>query len=168
MKKALTIAAVFFCQIAWATPPSDASIQELLDVTQTKQLLDNSMAQIDAMMQRGMQQQLAGQEISAEDQQVLDEMSQQLIALIKSEMSWKKMSPVIIDVYQQSLTQSEVDGMLDFYKTDSGRALIAKMPLIMQKTMEMMQQKAVQMSPKMREIQKVAMAKIRENNSKKQ
>jgi len=168
MKKILIIAAALFCQAAWATSPSDASIQELLEVTNTKQLLEKSMSQIDTMMQKTLQQQLAGKQVSTEDQQVLDKMSKDMAAVIKSEMSWENLSPIIIDVYQKSLDQDEVNGMLDFYKTDAGKALIAKMPVIMQNTMQLMQQKAMQMQPKIQEIQKVAMAKIKENNKETQ
>ncbi|WP_346837859.1 DUF2059 domain-containing protein [Microbulbifer sp. SAOS-129_SWC] len=165
MKKLLSILSItLFCQMASAATPSDASIQELLEVSQSKQLLERSMSQVDDMMQKTMQQQMAGKQVSAADQKVIDKMSKDMVTLIKSEMSWDNMAPVFIDVYQQSLTQEEVDGMLDFYHSKAGKALVAKMPVIMQKTMQLMQQKVMQMQPKIQKIQQVALAEIKKNN----
>nr|WP_277611070.1 DUF2059 domain-containing protein [Microbulbifer celer] len=75
------------------------------------------------------------------------------------------MEPLFTEVYQKSLTQSEVDGMLEFYKSKAGKAVVAKMPLIMQNTMTLMQQRMAGVAPKMQEIQATAMAKLQENKS---
>ncbi|MCW8127367.1 DUF2059 domain-containing protein [Microbulbifer halophilus] len=165
MKKLLiAIAASLFCPLALANAPSDDSIHELMEVTQTKQLMDRAMAQLDGMMKSSMQQALAGQEVTDEDQKILDEMRGEMTNVMKAEFSWEKMAPAFTQVYKQSLTQSEVDGMLEFYQTDAGKALIAKMPNVMQQTMQLMQQKSAAMAPKIQEIQKQAMARIQEND----
>ncbi|RYD75034.1 MAG: DUF2059 domain-containing protein, partial [Verrucomicrobiaceae bacterium] len=42
--------------------------------------------------------------------------------------------------YQKSFTQEELDGIIAFYKTPAGVALVKKMPVVMQQTMIAMQQ----------------------------
>ncbi|WP_250461199.1 DUF2059 domain-containing protein [Microbulbifer litoralis] len=165
MKKLLiAVVATIFCPLALATPPSDDSIRELMTVTETRELMDKTMAQMDNIIKASMQQALAGREISEEDQKVLDEMRGQMTSVMKEEFTWDKMAPMFTQIYKNSLTQSEVNGILDFYKTDAGKALVAKMPMIMQQTIQLMQQKTAAMAPKMQKIQQRAMARIKENN----
>ena len=66
-------------------------------------------------------------------------------AMFKEELSWKVLEPMFLKIYRESLTQYEVDGMVDFYKSDAGKALALKMPLIMQKTMQSMQERMMVM-----------------------
>lgn len=146
---------------AMAVPPSDASLKELIEITQSRQLLERSMAQMDSVMQTSMAQALQGKEVTPEMQQAMDDMRVRMVALMKQEMSWDVLEPMFIDIYQQSLTQEEVDGMLAFYKSEAGQAVIAKMPLIMQKTMQAMQQRMQVIMPKMQQIQNEALASLK-------
>ena len=166
MKKVLiALVAVLLTPLAFAAQPSDESIRELMEITDTASLLENGMNQADQMMQASIRQTLQGQDIPEKDRKVLDEMRNDMMALLKEELSWNSMEPMFIDVYQKSLSQKEVDGMLEFYKSDAGKAVVAKMPLIMQNTMTLMQQRMAAMAPKMQEIQTSAMAKLEKNKS---
>ena len=59
-------------------------------------------------------------------------------------------------IYKQSFTQKEVNGMLDFYKSEPGQAVIAKMPLVMQNTMQAMQARMNTTFPKLQKLQQDA------------
>jgi len=133
--------------------PSDASIRELLDVTQSKKLLDNSLSRIDELMRASMQQSLGDNTFTKEQQKIMDDMEVKMIALFKDEMSWDSLEPAFVDVYRKSFTQQEIDGMLKFYKSPAGQAVIAKMPLVMQNSMQMMQGKMSAMMPKLQKLQ---------------
>jgi len=164
-KVLIALVAVLLTPLAFAAQPSDESIRELMEITDTASLLENGMNQADQMMQASIRQTLQGQDIPEKDRKVLDEMRNDMMALLKEELSWNSMEPMFIDVYQKSLSQKEVDGMLEFYKSDAGKAVVAKMPLIMQNTMTLMQQRMAAMAPKMQEIQTSAMAKLEKNKS---
>jgi len=56
------------------------------------------------------------------------------------------------EIYRKSFSQSEIDGMLKFYKTPAGKAVIAKMPVVMQNTMQVMQGEMAEMVPKMQQL----------------
>ncbi|WP_295802505.1 DUF2059 domain-containing protein [uncultured Microbulbifer sp.] len=160
---ALALIATLLCPLALAATPSKESIRELMTITDMPRMLENSMAQVDSMMQTTMQQALAGEDISEADQKVLQEMQDDMVALLKEEMSWAQLEPIFTQIYSESLSQSEVDGMLEFYKSDAGKAVIAKMPVIMQNSMQLMQQKMGSMMPKIKEIQQAAITKIKAN-----
>jgi hypothetical protein len=71
----------------------------------------------------------------------------------------------VIDIYRRSFTQHEIDGMLEFYRTDAGQAVIAKMPLVMENTMAVMQEDLRVMMPRIREIQEDTIARLRATRS---
>ncbi|HEU0186301.1 MAG TPA: DUF2059 domain-containing protein [Gallionellaceae bacterium] len=142
-------------------PASEASIRELMTITDSKKLVEGTMGQVDAMMQASMQQALAGQPVTPEQQKILDQMRTKMLALLKEQLSWDSLEPMMMDIYQKTFTEQEVQGMVDFYKTDAGKAVIAKMPLVMQHTMQAMQQRMGQMMPKMQQLQQETLAQLK-------
>jgi len=157
----LSLCIVFNPVFAAEKEASDASIRELLEVTQSKKMLDGMMAQMDSVMQRSMQQSLHGVTLTDEQQKIMNEMQAKTMALLKKEMSWDSMEPVLVDIYKRSFTQPEVNGMLDFYKSPAGQAVIAKMPLVMQNSIQMMQNKMSTMMPKLQQLQQETMERLK-------
>jgi hypothetical protein len=147
--------------LALASQPTDASVRELLKVTESQKLVDASEAQMDSVMRATMQQALKGQTVTPDIQESLDDMRGKMIALMRQEMRWDVLEPKFLDIYKQSFSQAEVDGMLAFYKSETGRAVIAKMPVVMQHTMQMMQQMMLALMPKLQAVQKETMAEVK-------
>jgi hypothetical protein len=152
--------------LAADTAPTDASIRELLEVTETRKLIDNMSGQLDAAMRDSMAQALGDTQLTDAQRQILDEMRQRIVALMTNEMSWARYEPLLFNVYRQSFTQAEVDGMLVFYRSDAGRAVIAKMPTVMQNTMQLVQQQMAQVMPKLQQIQQETVAKLEATKAK--
>lgn len=148
----------------FAAAPSEESLKELLTVTNAKQLLESGLSRIDSAMQQALQRSLRGKKLEPADQKAIDDMRVRMVALMKQEMSWDIVEPMFIDVYKQSLTQDEVDGMLKFYKTDAGQAVIKKMPLVMRHTMQSVQKRMMEIMPKVQQIKAETLATIRENH----
>ncbi|HET9329084.1 MAG TPA: DUF2059 domain-containing protein, partial [Steroidobacteraceae bacterium] len=69
--------------------------------------------------------------------------------------------PMMISVYQKTFTQKEVEGMKAFYRTPTGQSVIAKMPMVMQQTMQTMQGRMADTIPKIQEIQKDLAAQLK-------
>jgi hypothetical protein len=135
---------------ATANPPSEASIKQLLEVTQARKLVDSIMSQMDNLMQQAVAQAAAGREIPDSVQKEIDRQRAEMIAMMKQVLDWQKLEPIYVRIYQKTFTQQELDGMLAFYKTPAGAAVITKMPSIMQNTMDEMQG---MMGPVMEKVQ---------------
>jgi uncharacterized protein len=142
-------------------PASEASIRQLLEVTQSRQLLDDLSAQLDQMMRTSMQQALAGKQFSVEQQKILDDMRTKLVKIFGEHLQWDQLEPMYLDIYKKSFTQNEVDGMLAFYKTEAGKALIAKMPLAMQNTMQATQSKMAALMPQVQQLQRETVERLK-------
>jgi hypothetical protein len=135
-----------------STPASDESIKQLLEVAQSRKLVDSVMKQMDNLMLQTIQQATRGQQIPPKVQKEIDRNQAEVTAFLKDLLDWKKLEPMYIRVYQKTFSQQEVDGMIAFYKTPSGQAVIGKMPTVMQNTMEEMQ---AMMGPVMQKLQKM-------------
>ena len=133
-------------------PPSEASIKQLLEVAQARKLVDSVMTQMDNLMQQSIAQATQGQKIPPKVEKEIDKQRAEMTATMKDLLDWKKLEPLYVRVYQKTFSQQEVDGMLAFYKTPPGQAVIAKMPAVMQQTIEEMQQ---MMGPVIQRIQKM-------------
>lgn len=139
---------------ALAAQASDGSIKQLLAVTKAEKLIESMRAQFDAIMDNAVQQALKGQTASARQQQVISRMKSKMVEVLQQELRWEKLEPMSVRLYKESFTEDEVRGMLAFYKTPAGQAVINKMPLLMQKTMFEMQKLTTDMIPKVKAIEK--------------
>jgi uncharacterized protein len=144
-------------------PPSDASIDQLLTLTNARQLLDQMKAQVDSMIAAGMQAaQQQGQTLTPERQAIVDRMKTKMTAVISETLNWEFLEPIYIRTYRASLTQDELDGMIAFYASAPGQAYIHKIPVIMQNVMVEMQGMLKPMQVKLAEIQKQTIQELKD------
>jgi hypothetical protein len=136
---------------ASAAPASEASVRELLEVTQARQMVEQAYTQVESTYVDMMRKTL-GDEVTPENEARLQRVATRMAALLKKEMGWDTLVPMYIDIYSKSFSEEEIQGMLAFYRTPAGRAVIDKMPLVMQNTMLAVQGKMGDLIP---EIQKM-------------
>jgi hypothetical protein len=134
-----------------AAPASEASVRELLEVTKTRQMLDQVYGQLESMYSGSMQQAL-GDQMTAEDEARMQRFAARMTALMKKEMGWDVLVPMYVEIYGKSFTEDEIQGMLAFYRTPAGQAVIDKMPLVMQGTMQAVQARVGAMMPEMQKM----------------
>jgi uncharacterized protein len=135
-----------------AAPPSDESINELLELSKAGKLMDSVWAQMDSMMKANLQQVTKGKQLNADEQAILDRQQNKMMALIKGDLSWDKMKDMFIETYRETFTQEDIDGLIAFYKSPAGQSFVNKQPELMKRTMTLMQQRMV---PMIQEIQKM-------------
>lgn len=141
---------------AWSAPPSDASIETLLAVTQSEKLVEKSGADMEKYMLSGIQAGLNGRQPTEREQQFIDKVARESAAVIREELNWAAMRPLMVKIYQDTFTQEEVDGQIAFYRSPVGAAVIAKMPAVMDATMAAMQQRMGSIMPRLQAIARKA------------
>ena len=162
----LVVAACLFCtQVsAQEVKPSDASLKELMQLVNASDLLKGMDQHMDVVYQNMVQQMTKGQAVTAQQQKALDDFHGKMKDILHRQLSWDKLEPQVMQVYRDTLSQDEVDGIIVFYKTPAGQAVIKKMPLIMQATMTMMQKNIPSM---MAEVQEAAKESLKDFDHKK-
>jgi hypothetical protein len=136
-----------------AAPPSDQSIEQLLRVMQVDKLLDQMVAQMDSAMRTGtekaLQQSLKGTTPTLAQQAQINDFQNKLSALVKDELSYPKMKDIYLQVYRETFTQDEVNGIMAFYSSPAGQAMVQKTPVAMQKSSALMQGRIGPMTQKL-------------------
>lgn len=158
------IVLLFSSTTAMALPASESSIKQLLAVTQAQKLLDGVRIQIESLMNNAVQQALNGKTPSPSQQQAITNMKNRMVALIQGELAWEKLEPMYLRLYEESFTEEEVAGMLSFYKTPAGQAVIYKMPVLMRKLMPEIQTMSLGLAPQMKKIQQDFVTEVKAAN----
>lgn len=163
MKKLLALAGIMFVSISVfaETKPSDSSLEELLTITDSQKLIDSMWPQMDTMLKNSAKQALGETTLSAEQQKISDATNEKMAIIFKDEFSYEKLKPMFIKIYKESFSQEEVDGMVAFYKSKAGKAVIKKMPVVMQSTMANVQAQMTHIIPKLQKIQDDSVAEIK-------
>src|SRR5437763_14739789 len=120
--------------------PTEASINQLLEVTQVRKFLESTMAQMDALMKQAAQQVTQGQKITPEVQKQIDQGRTEAISMMKEILDWNKLKSMYVRIYQKSFNQQEIDSMIAMYKSPAGQMLLNKMPIMLQNAMSEMHQ----------------------------
>ena len=138
--------------LAQEPKPSEQSINRLFEVMHTSQLLDTYAVQIDTAMRASLRQGPEWVQLNAEQQQILDDMSAELTSLVRHEISWESVRPMMVEVYRNTFSAHEVDEMVKFYQSPTGQAVIAKLPAAMTQAMQAMQQHVSALTPRLAQL----------------
>jgi uncharacterized protein len=149
----ILLAVSTFCLSTSAAPPSDKSINQLLQLTKIDKQVDAIAGQMEGMMRAGIQKSTQGKTLNAEEQAVLTRQQARMAAVMKEELNWEKMKVQYAQVYRDMFSQEEIDALIAFYQTPTGRSFVNKQPELMKRTMAVMQQ---HLTPVMQRIQKMS------------
>ncbi len=133
----------------YAAPANDASIEVLMNMTKTESMTDMMYADFEQIIKSTLEQITKGKPQTAQQQRALDSFSSKFSAAVREEMTWAKLKPSYVQLYRETFTQDEIDGLIAFYKSPTGIAFINKMPLVMQKSIALGQSHMQTLMPKM-------------------
>jgi len=145
------IALLLISGLVHAAPPSQAQIDQLLDVTQVRESIASMLPQIQASQQQMIQQMLAGKAFSEQQQRELDALMATSMNTVARLLSWDELQPLYRDLYAQTFDADEVQAMIDFYTSPVGQSMVRKMPLLMQNAMQAVQARLL---PFLQELQR--------------
>ena len=145
-----------------AAVPSDDSINELMIITNSKEMLSDNIAESNKIMDGMIQKRLKGRQVNQAEQEVIDNTKRKMLLLFDTVLKWEVIEPNIRKIYKESFSQEEIDAMIVFYKSPSGQALIKKMPLVMQNTMTFMETAMESLIPQIKQIEKEFTAEMKE------
>ena len=124
----------------------DAKVGELLDLMKIEQMQKQMLDSMEQMITNQIHSQ------PGMDAAKADEKQKQVFALIADKTSWQAMKPTYVKVYSDTYTDAEIDGILLFYRSPAGKAMVDKQPTLMTKMQSTMQSKMAEIVP---EIQKI-------------
>jgi len=171
MNKVLATALIgtLICGAATAAnnaPASDASIRQMLELTNAQQMIAGMKVQMSTVMNTAMQNAMQGQTLTTERQAIIDRMAAKMSAVLTDMLNWDDLLPIYLRTYRESFTQDEIDGAIKFYKSAAGQAYVKKLPLVLQNVMREMQGFMKPVQEKILAIQKETIQELRDSQNK--
>ncbi|MBC2601366.1 DUF2059 domain-containing protein [Puniceicoccus vermicola] len=136
--------------------PSKESIVELLDLMETKKIIDQTMDQMEQVMEVSINQATQGKPLDEEEQAQLDQTREAMNEWLREELNYDFLLKMYVPSFEETFTQTEVDQLIEFYSSPVGQMFVQKQPKLMQSFMQRYQQ---QIGPMMQRFQQ----KLQEN-----
>jgi hypothetical protein len=131
-----------------------AKIEELMQLTNMNHLMGQMLGQMTERMKASAAEQASGMNMTPAQKTVYDDYQQRVSQLITGSVNWDKMKPVMVQVYDETYTDQELDGILNFYRSPAGQAMVAKSPQMMSRTMTLMVQQMKTLQPQIEQLTK--------------
>ncbi|MGD0000165.1 MAG: DUF2059 domain-containing protein [Bryobacteraceae bacterium] len=132
-----------------------AKIDEMLQLTHADQIMKQTLEQMKSMQI----EQMKKTDMPAEARAQSEEIQQKMMALVADRMSYEKVKPMYVQLYAEIFNEEEIDGIIGFYKSPAGKAMLEKMPLLMQRMMPMIQKLMGDLQPDIQKITEEAKQK---------
>lgn len=162
MKKILASFTLVVCAFsALAAEPTDASVDKLLTLTKAENLMESIHSNMEQDMRQGMKRATAGKKLTEEQTRVLENAQTKFAKGMRQELTWASLKPTYVKIYKETFDQEEIDGLIAFYGSKAGQSYINKMPVAMQKSMTVVQQRVGPIMGKMGEAMMAALAEAK-------
>ena len=140
-----------------------AGAQELTKEAKIERLLTamNADAMIDQMFEQIKSMTASQSPPGASPEQIAKarEIQGKILDLVKARISWEKMRPQYVKLYSETFSDDEISGMLGFYQSPAGRAMLAKMPTLTTKIMQIAQAQMTDILPEIQRITREGLQK---------
>ena len=132
MKRAALLILAIFLAVPSVAHADEASKRVKIQELFTTLHMDKTMKQVmDTVLQQikdASQQQLVGTTLTDAQQKKFDDFQQNVFNLVNAQMSWPKIEPDYIKLYDDAYTEEQIEGILTFYSPSKSQAMIAKLP----------------------------------------
>jgi hypothetical protein len=109
-----------------------AAAEKLVEVTDTSRRLQETLPTVLAPMIDNMKRQGLSAELTEEVKTVVTKWFQ-------TEIKWEDIRPQIVELYAKEYSEAELNELLKFFASDSGKKFPEKMPTVMQSSMKIVQ-----------------------------
>ena len=136
---------------AFAAKPTDAQVDRLLVVMRQEQMLDKVLGEMEGLHQQMLVEMTKGKALSPDDQAKMERVLAISRKYAREALAWDKVAPKFRTLYAESLDGEDIEAVTAFYASPAGQRYLDKMPLLMQKSMLLMQELTVPMIQRMQE-----------------
>lgn len=119
---------------AVAAPAHPASVEQLLILTKSEQLLDVMHTNMEQGIRQGMLQSVGDRPLTAQQQRLLQTLPNRLSTVLRQELNWSTLKALLVPIYSSAFTQEEVDGLIEFYRSPLGQRFATRQPELAQRS----------------------------------
>jgi hypothetical protein len=130
-------------------PTKEAKITRLLALMKAEALADQVFERMKAETAT-----MSTADATEKERAHAQEIQAKIMDLVKDRMSWEKMRPVYVKMYSETFSGEEIDGMLAFYQSPAGQAVLEKMPQLVSRIMALAQSQMASLMPEIERLVK--------------
>jgi hypothetical protein len=127
-----------------------AKIQQLFEITHVDRLMNQMADQMLGQMNAMMKQQTAGTDLTPKQRDIMSTFTTKVGGMVKGQLDWNKLKPQFITLYATTYTEPEIDAILAFYRSPAGQTMLAKLPELSAKSMQIGQTQVTALIPQLR------------------
>jgi hypothetical protein len=98
---------------------------------------------------------------------MVDQDKSEIAKMMHDTLDYDKVLPMNVQIYQKSFTQAEIDGLIAFYKTPAGQALLSKMPVVVENAVAEIRTMVGPMTQRIQQMQQSLMAEMQKEKEHK-
>lgn len=129
-----------------------AKVEELITVMHMDRMMDQMMEMVKSQAEQAMQQAPGANSLTSEQKQIVADYQAKTLQIVIDTLGWKSLEPEFVTLYTENFTEEEIDGMVTFYKSPTGQAVLNKMPQLMTAAMQLAQSRMVDVQPKLKAL----------------
>jgi hypothetical protein len=133
----------------FAAAADKAKVAEFLDVMQVKQNYAQMETMVAQMADQGFQESARQHELQGESLERARAAHEVAKKGMLEAMAWEAIEPEISALYEEHLTNAEIDAAVVYYRSPEGASLLAKQPALMQAAMQIGQRRMQEILPRM-------------------
>jgi uncharacterized protein len=132
-----------------------AKVKELFALTHLDRSLERMRSSMEQQVKLTAKNAAGADQMTPEKQKIQQEFVNNSMKVVDQDFSWAALEPSYIKLYSDIYTEQELDGILVFYKSPAGQALLAKGPQISAGVMEIVHSHMGDFQPKMQSLQEL-------------
>ena len=145
-----------------------AKIEQIFTLSRIDKVLGQSLSMIGNQMKSAALQRTFHGPLSPAQQKLANEFQDKLNQVLAPVITWDNLKPIYVNLYAKNFTEPEIDGILAFYKSSAGQAMVTKSPQLMSEANQTVRQRVVAVQPKVQVLMKEYMEKSKGTQVNKQ
>ena len=128
-----------------------ARVRELFALLHVEHISDQIRSSV-MNQTAGIPKQLFGPDISPANKAKFDVLQEKILQTVDAQVGWRVLEPQYVRLYTDAYTEEEINGIVAFYKTPAGAAMIAKSPELSAKSIQLVQSKMAAVQPQLKQM----------------
>lgn len=133
-------------------PAKEAKAEELFTLMHMDRTYGQLMSQLTEQTDQMLKQMLPEEAMTGEQAKQLDAFRAKVNAMVVQQMSWDALKPDYVRLYADTYSAAELDGIIAFYHSPAGQAMLDKTPELMKASSSIAMSHMGQVEPKLRQM----------------
>jgi hypothetical protein len=140
-----------------------AKAEKLLGVMHMDQTMGLMMDSMKTQMDKAIMQSAETDSMSDAQRKMMVNFETQAMQLISDSVKWQTIEPEYVALYTKNFSEEELDGMLTFYNSPVGQAVLTKMPSMLNESMQIAQKHVESVAPQIKALQDKLMQQMKDS-----